>query len=188
MQYQIRMATRRDVPGMLAIYAPIIEKTTTSFEYHVPSEPFFWQRVSKVLEESAWLVCMKGDAVVGYAYAGAHRGRMAYQWNREMSVYVHEDHRGRSIATALYYSLFGIIRRQGFTNALIGVTLPNEPSVAFHEKLGFEKVGIYRDVGFKHGAYHSVGWWQLKLANDLPQKLREIGACLLYTSPSPRDS
>lgn len=172
--FQIRLATQADVSGMLKIYAPIVEQTTTSFEYQVPTEGEFWQRVSKVLEESAWLVCLHNDTVVGYAYASAHRGRSAYQWNREMSVYVDADFRGRSIATALYTTLFELIKKQGYTNALIGITLPNEPSVAFHEKMGFELIGIYRDVGFKKGKYHSVGWWQLKIIEELPGDIRAI--------------
>jgi len=179
MQYQIRLASRSDVAGMLKIYGPIIEETATSFEYEVPSEEEFWQRVSKVLKESAWLVCLYGDVVVGYAYASAHRGRTAYQWNRELSVYVHSDYRGRAIATALYKTLFDIIFKQGYSNALIGITLPNNASVAFHEKLGFKQIGIYRDIGFKNGAYHSVGWWQLKVVDGSPGKLRlidELGA------------
>ena len=57
MTYQIRLATEEDVSGMLKIYAPIIEETTTSFEYQVPTSAEFWQRVAKVLQESAWLVC-----------------------------------------------------------------------------------------------------------------------------------
>ena len=174
MPYQIRLATQDDVPGMLRIYAPIIEETTTSFEYQVPTATEFWQRVSKVLAESAWLVCTADDQIAGYAYASAHRGRSAYQWNREMSVYVHQEFRGKSIATALYMALFNIIRKQGYTNALIGITLPNEPSVAFHEKMGFEPIGVYRDVGFKNGKYHSVGWWQLKVAGGLPKQVRSM--------------
>ncbi len=163
-----RMAEKSDVHDILSIYGPIIEKTVISFEYQIPTPEDMWQRIQRVQEEAPWLVCSAGDLVVGYAYAAPHRNRRAYQWNRELSVYVHQDYRNRLIATTLYQSLFSILELQGFTNALIGITLPNPVSVRLHEKLGFALIGHYRDVGFKMGKYHSVGWWQKKLSLQRP--------------------
>ncbi len=176
MSIQIRMAVESDVTGMLEIYGPIIRETATSFEYEVPDLAAFWQRVKKVQEQSPWLVCIIDGVVAGYAYASPHRGRTAYQWNRELSVYVRSEFRGKSIATALYQALIEIIRKQGFTNALIGITLPNQPSVQFHEKLGFLPVGIYRDIGFKFGKYHDVGWWQMKISHGQPKAITLLNA------------
>ena len=51
-----------------------------------------------------------------------------------------------------------------------GITLPNPASVALHESFGFEPVGVYRRIGWKFGAWHDVGWWQLQLRDpaELP--------------------
>ena len=176
MNYQIRLASREDTAGMLQIYTPIIHHTATSFEYDIPTVPAFWLRIQQVLKEAPWLICEDGSQVLGYAYASSHRSRAAYQWNRELSVYVHSDHRRQGIASALYQSLITLLRFQGFVNALIGITLPNPASVRFHEQLGFELIGTYNDVGFKHGKFHSVGWWQMKISPKPPSTIRTLDA------------
>ncbi len=73
------------------------------------------------------------------------------------------DSRRRGIARGLYTSLFEILRIQSFVNALAGIALPNEASVALHESLGFRVIGVYEDVGYKLDGWHDVGWWQLRL-------------------------
>jgi phosphinothricin acetyltransferase len=77
--------------------------------------------------------------------------------------------RGRGIGRALYRELLRLLEAQGFRNAYAGIALPNEPSVRLHEGVGFAPIGVYRDVGFKHGAWHDVGWWGLRLG-DLEEK------------------
>ncbi|KAB2914621.1 MAG: GNAT family N-acetyltransferase, partial [Dechloromonas sp.] len=59
---------------------------------------------------------------------------------------------------------YKILTRQGFHSAYAGIALPNDASVALHEAVGFEALGIYREVGFKHGRWHDVGWWRRALA------------------------
>lgn len=134
MAYSIRFATERDAPGILGIYRPIVESTPISFETRVSDEDEMARRVAKTLSE-----CV------------------------ETSVYVHSDHRRQGVGQALYFSLLGILTAQGYFNAYAGVTLPNSASVALHESLGFEPIGVYRRVGYKLGQWHDVGWWQLAL-------------------------
>lgn len=155
----IRLAEARDAPGVTAIYAPFVESTSISFATEVPSAEDMWRTMSKVLERYPWLVLDEDGAVAGYAYAGPHRVRGGYQWSVEASVYVSPDHRRKRVAHRLYERLFEILERQGFFNVYAGVTLPNDPSVAFHQAFGFEPVGVYQKIGFKNGAWHDVGWW-----------------------------
>jgi phosphinothricin acetyltransferase len=79
------------------------------------------------------------------------------------SVYVDAAFRRSGVGQGLYLSLFAILAAQGHFNAYAGITLPNPGSVGLHERMGFEPVGVYRNVGFKLGAWHDVGWWQLAL-------------------------
>ena len=157
----IRLAEKKDCEGMLEIYAPFIKETTTSFETEVPGTEIFWQRVSKVLSDTPWLVCEWDGKIVGYAYASQHRSRAAYDWSRELSVYVHPDFRKRNIATALYQTTIDILRLQGYCNVLAGITLPNPKSETFHQNFGFETIGIYKKVGYKFGAWRDTHWLQL---------------------------
>ena len=102
--------------------------------------------------------------VLGYAYASRHRDRAAYQWSIDVSVYVRADAHRRGIGRALYAALLRIVTAQGFYRAYAGITLPNASSVGLHEAMGFRPVGVYRAVGYKLGAWHDVGWWDLALA------------------------
>jgi L-amino acid N-acyltransferase YncA len=159
----LRRAEPADAAGILAIYAPIVRQTATSFELEPPTEEEMRRRIAGTLERRPWLVCEAAGAVAGYAYAAAHRERAAYQWSTETSVYVHPDHRRHGVARALYTALLAALRAQGFANALAGITLPNPASVGFHEACGFRWVGIYHAVGYKLGAWHDVGWLELRL-------------------------
>ena len=101
--------------------------------------------------------------MVGYAYACPHRSRPAYRWAVDVSVYVDARHRGHGNGRELYGALFERLRHQRFRIACAGITLPNEASIAFHERCGFVAAGVYRRIGWKAGAWHDVGWWQLEL-------------------------
>ena len=171
----IRLARTSDAAALLAIYAPIVRETAISFEVEVPTEDAFQARVGRTLERHPWLVCEVDGRVAGYAYAGPHRLRAAYQWATEPSVYVHPDHQRKNVARALYTALFGVLRLQGFCQAYAGVVLPNEASTRLHEALGFRPVGVYCSVGYKRGRWHDVAWWQRPLQPDSsapPSRLR----------------
>jgi phosphinothricin acetyltransferase len=80
-----------------------------------------------------------------------------------VSAYTHPAYQRRGIGALLYRRLLDLLRRQGFYAAHAGITLPNAPSVAFHEALGFRQIGVFPQVGYKFGAWRDVGWWQLEL-------------------------
>jgi L-amino acid N-acyltransferase YncA len=164
---EIRIATPSDAAQMLSIYTPYITNNAISFEVTVPSVAEFEQRITATLGYYPWLACESAGRVVGYAYASQHRERQAYQWSVECSVYVDQDHRRKAIGLALYTSLFACLRLQGYANVLAGITLPNVASQTLHERLGFEPVGMYKNIGYKLGAWSNVWWGQLTLS-DLP--------------------
>ena len=163
MTIEIRLAADRDAAAIAEIYAPFVESSATSFETEAPSAEEMRRRIAETTVAYPWLVCVCGDSVAGYAYATKHRVRTAYQWSVETSVYVHEAFRRAGVGRGLYTSLFAILAAQGFVNAYAGITLPNDHSVALHEAVGFQPVGVYRTIGYKTGAWHDVGWWHLLL-------------------------
>jgi L-amino acid N-acyltransferase YncA len=111
----------------------------------------------------AWLVAEAGGEVVGFAYGGPHRARAAYRWSVDVSVYLAAHATGRGLGRALYGELLPLLSQLGYVSAFAGITLPNAASVGLHEALGFTPVGVYRNVGFKHGAWRDVGWWEYRL-------------------------
>jgi phosphinothricin acetyltransferase len=159
----IRLAAEIDGPALAEIYRPAVVDTATSFEVDAPDGAEMARRVCRLVATHPWLVCDESGRVLGYAYASRHRDRAAYQWSVEVSAYVHDDAHRRGIGTALYLSLFEILRLLGYRNAFAGITLPNEASVGFHRALGFVPVGTYQAIGWKLGAWHDVLWLQRDL-------------------------
>ena len=163
--FHIRVATPGDAASIREIYAPYIQNTSYTFEINVPTEESFRERIYNYLQTYPWLVCEIDGMLAGYAYGSKHRERVAYQWSVECSVYVHHDFQRMQVGRALYSALIEILKLQGFRNLYAVINLPNEKSVTFHEKMGFEYFATYRNVGYKLGKWKNVGWWQLQL-ND----------------------
>jgi phosphinothricin acetyltransferase len=183
----IRMASVTDAAVVAAIYEPYVSKTVMSLELEPPTPEEMARRIASTLCNAPWLVVEKDGEVLGYAYAARLNERPAYQWSLFSIVYVREDQRRRGLGRALYTSLFALLRVQGYCRLHASVTLPNEASVALHESFGFQPVGVYRAVGFKHGAWRDVGWWQLALRDDVdepvpPLTMFEAEAALGWTA------
>lgn len=158
----MRAAEPRDADDVRAVYAPYIEESLASFEEMVPDVAEIARRM---LAEPRlpWLVACEADRVVGYAYASHHRARHAYRWSVDFSVYLDASAHRRGIGRLLYERLMQEVRTLGYVTAYAGIALPNDASVGLHEALGFVPVGVFRSVGYKHGAWRDVGWWQLPL-------------------------
>lgn len=162
----IRLAERRDVPGILEIYSPFILNTSVTFEETVPDEESFWKRMQEIMTELPILVCEIDGRIAGYAYASGYRSRASYRWTKEVSVYIHPDFHRRKIADALYTSLHELVRYQGISNLLAIITMPNESSVAFHEYFGYRKCAEFSKVGYKLGEWQNVGWFELFIQDE----------------------
>ena len=168
----VRDATTADAGACLAIYAPYVRDTVISFESEPPTEAEMAERIAAAAATHAWLVLEDEGGVIGYAYGGPFAPRAAYRWACEVSVYVDPDRRRSGAGRALYEALLDRLAQRGFHMALAGMTLPNDASVALHRALGFEPVGTWRRIGFKHGAWHDVAWTQRRLADGPPGELR----------------
>jgi L-amino acid N-acyltransferase YncA len=164
----IRLATEDDAAQILEIYTPFCRDSVVSFETEPPSLEEMRRRIAKTLPSFPWLVCDEASLVLGYAYGSKHRERAAYVWSADVSVYVREGRRRGGFGRALYTSLLALLRLQGYYNALAGVTLPNPGSEGLHRAMGFQPVGVYRNIGHKCGGWHDVAWSQLALRDPGP--------------------
>lgn len=178
----LRIAEPDDAPAIAAIYAPIVERTTISFELTPPSVEEMRQRIQTKLKTHTWLVSLdESRKVDGYAYGSQLRDRPAYQWSVEVTLYVRADRQRKGVGKKLYGALLPALARKGFCEAFAGVALPNAGSIALHKSFGFEPVGVYRNVGYKQGTWCDVSWWQKSLRpRGQPRPLSNPGGDLSF--------
>lgn len=162
----IRPVSAADSDAIARIYNYYIEHTVVTFEEQSVSAADMAARIAEAQGLSLpWLVAEVEGEVAGYAYARRWRPRSAYRYSAEITIYLERGHEGRRIGTTLYSALLPLLRERGIHVAIGGVALPNDASVALHEKLGFERVATFRQVGFKHDQWVDVAYWQLVLSD-----------------------
>lgn len=171
----------RDGAALAAIYAPYVLDSAVSFEEEALDAARFATRIATTTRTHPWLVLEDARGVVGFAYASPHRTRPGYRWAADVAIYVDPAHHRRGAGRRLYEALLELMRRQNLRIACAGITLPNDASVGLHEALGFERVGVFRSIGYKADAWHDVMWLQRRLRRDAgpprevlaPQRLAE---------------
>ena len=160
----IRNATPEDAAQILEIYEPFVRDSLITFEIQTPTVAQMADRIRTIMLTHPWLVAeSESGEILGYAYGNKYREREAYQWSTEVSTYVRETARSMGIASELYRSLFFQLKDLGFYKAYGVITIPNEPSIRFHEKFGFKKIAVFPSAGFKLGKWADVGWWEIQL-------------------------
>lgn len=160
----IRIAVPEDASALAGIYAPYVTDTSITFEYEVPGPEEFAVRIRETLEKYPYLVAEEDGGIRGYAYASPFKGRAAYAWSVETSVYLCREAKARGIGTALYRELEDLLRRQHVCNLCACITYPNPVSIAFHEKLGYRIVAHFNSAGFKLGAWRDIVWMEKGLS------------------------
>lgn len=160
----IRAATIGDAEAIARIYNHYVATTTITFEEQAVSIEEMAGRVLEIGSTALpWLVAEQDGRIVGYAYASKWKGRCAYRFSAECTVYLDPDCVGRGFGTQLYERLFHALRERGFHAVIGGVALPNPASVALHEKVGMKKVAHFSEVGYKFDRWIDVGYWEVKL-------------------------
>lgn len=160
---QIRIATPKDAPALLKIYAPYVEQTAITFEYSVPTEEEFTTRMANISSQYPYLIAEENDEILGYAYASAFKSRAAYAWSVETSIYVKMGGHRQGIGSALYQALEHYLSRQHICNLCACIAYPNPPSVAFHERFGYKTVAHFTRSGYKQDVWHDMIWMEKEL-------------------------
>ncbi|MBI2813072.1 MAG: N-acetyltransferase [Opitutae bacterium] len=160
----LRSATLTDDDALADIYNHYVAHTIITFEEEAVTAADMAARIAETLDASRpWFVWEEQGRVLGYSYASGWKSRCSYRFSLETTVYLDKDATGRGLGTRLYTALIDSLR-QTKTHALIGgISLPNAASVALHEKLGFAKIGHFKQVGWKFGQWIDVGYWELML-------------------------
>lgn len=157
---EIRKVTESDYAAITDIYNHYIAHSLVTFEEKELLLEEMTQRIGTISSKYPYLITLYKNEVVAYAYANEWKSRSAYRFTVETSIYVKKGFEGRGIGFGLYKALLNETQNAGFKHLIGGITLPNEASVKLHESLGFEKVGVFRNVGFKFNQWADVGYWE----------------------------
>ena len=163
----IRSASTADAARILEIYAHYVVNTSITFEYEVPTVSEFRERVKSTLEGYPYIVIEEDGKIVGYAYAGPFKERVAYDRSCEVSIYLDRDSRGRGYGRALYEELEKRLASRGILNLYACVASPIEEdeyltddSEQFHARLGYKRVGEFHQCGYKFGRWYNMIWME----------------------------
>lgn len=159
----IREVKLKDAAEICKIYNYYITNSTITFEESPVEVSEMVSRIEDVSKSLPWIVYEDSGQVVGYAYASKWKGRCAYRFSVESTVYLDPDFTTKGIGTQLYTKLLEEVRERGFHMVIGGVALPNIKSEKLHEKLGFKKVAHFSEVGYKFKKWIDVGYWEFKL-------------------------
>ena len=157
----VRAAVEVDADALAAIYNHYVENSVITFEEEPVTAEEMSGRIREVQSHGLpWLVAEIDGMVAGYSYASKWKSRSAYRHSVETTIYLKSGLEGRGIGKRLYSALLPILRSRNIHAVIGGAALPNPASVSLHESLGFERVGTFRQVGFKHGRWVDVAYWQ----------------------------
>ncbi len=161
----IRPVVQEDIQSICDIYNYYVKNTAVTFEESEVTPSEMEERIKKVTPALPWLVYEKDGAVAAFAYADRWKGRSAYRFSAESTVYVAKELTGNGIGTELFSSLIKELKKTGTHAVIAGLSLPNEKSQKMHEKLGFKKVAHFNEVGFKFNKWFDLGYWQAVINN-----------------------
>ena len=147
----IRSATTGDASEIARIYNHYVQHSIITFEESPVAAEAMAERISRVIASWPWLVFEQDQGLAGYAYATEWNGRCAYRYSTETSIYLDASACGQGIGSTLYVQLLHRLSELKMHTAIGGIALPNDASVALHEKLGFKKIAHFSEVGFKFG-------------------------------------
>jgi len=157
----IRDVTVDDATDIKDIYNHFVHTSIVTFEEEPVSVEEMKHRIELVTQKHPWFVWEEEGRVIAYAYATDWKQRSAYKQTVETSIYLHPEHAGKGIGKKLYSHLIDHLMQADIHAIIGGISLPNLVSVALHERLGFQKVAHFKEVGYKLNKWVDVGYWEL---------------------------
>lgn len=160
----VRPAVEADAESVARIYNYYVENTVITFEEQPVPDREMAARMAEVQRRGLpWLVAELEGRIIGYSHASPWKTRSAYRHSVETTIYLLNGFEGCGIGRVLYAALLPILREKSVHAVIGGAAQPNPASGRLHERLGFEPVGTFRQVGFKQGRWVDVAYWQLVL-------------------------
>ena len=159
---EIRAATDRDLEQVNDVYNHYVRESHVTFDVApvTMADRREWFRRFDTAGRYRLLVATTPTAVLGYASSGPYHEREAYGPSVQTSIYTAPGMQRRGVGSALYAALFELLEREDVHRAYGGIALPNDASIALHERFGFTRVGCFTEQGRKFGRYWDVVWYE----------------------------
>jgi L-amino acid N-acyltransferase YncA len=176
MSWRVRLAEDRDMEAFADIVNHYIRHGAIHFGEHEESADDWRAEWQPIRSRYPWLVAERDGQIDGVALSKPWNTRSAYGWTAEATIYLRDGLAGQRIGRTLYGRLLELLDAQGYRMISVGITLPNDPSIALHESFGFTYVGTMERSGFKEGRWHDVGLWQRLrgTADQAPGRVRSL--------------
>ena len=163
----IRPVSLNDAAQLADIYNYYVANTVISFEEEEISQEAMLSRIKETDKNAGvWLVLETDSMILGYAYCMPWKSRIAYRFSHEVTIYLAQEAQGKGVGTRLYQALLDAMSKRRIKNLLAIIALPNDASIALHEKIGMKKVAHFEKVGYKFGQWVDVGYWQMSLPDN----------------------
>ncbi len=169
MDLNIRDAEIKDSSAILEIFNYEAENETTVFELRARTQTEQKEWIKK--HSGVYSVLVKENegseskTIVGYASLSPYRSRPGYKTTAESSVFVRADYRGKGVGNDLMKALIERASKNGFHCLIARIAGPNEASFELHKRLGFELVGIEKEVARKFGKWLDCAVFQKILSS-----------------------
>jgi len=164
---EVRDSRRSDLPALLEIYNNVVKTSHATFDLDPQT----------MAQRKTWfsghggryplVVAETRGQITGYASLSKFRDKPAYSKTGESSVYVHKAFQRKGVGTLLMKEIVARAKKFGYHTIIAGIALPNDASLRLHERLGFEYVGSFKEVGFKFGRWRDVTFYQLLLGEHV---------------------
>ena len=163
---QVRRAIESDVRAINALYNTFVKDTAVTFDVQptTDAERMVWFSKFADTGPHQIFVAEAEGIFLGYAGSMLFRVKEAYKTSVETTIYVDPEAQTGGVGTKLYQTLFDALAKEDVHRAYAGISLPNAPSIALHEKQGFTLIGTYNEVGFKLGKYWDVAWYERRIS------------------------
>jgi phosphinothricin acetyltransferase len=157
----IRPVSIADAAAICGIYNYYILNTVITFEEDPVPTAEMENRIRIVTAKYPWFVREEAGEILAYAYIHTWQERIAYRYSAELSIYVKHGQEGRGMGRELMTHLLEAVEKTKIRALVSGITIPNDRSIALHEKFGFRKVARFNEIGFKLDRWLDVGYWEL---------------------------
>lgn len=149
----IRPAHSNDAPAITEIYNHAIVNTTATFDTEVKSVEDRLHWLSEHGDRYPIIIAELDGKIVGWGSLSRYGERPGWRFTVENGIYVSPDAQGIGVGRKILEELIVLARELGYHAIVAQIVSGNDASVALHEKCGFERVGVLKEIGHKFGRW-----------------------------------